>query len=126
MTETNIRPNPLSVFGAAPRTQVAAVLDPAGTAKIVRPGLIPTEHDGVVKAKHLKDGQTVRAYLHGEPRGGERTVRTVNKIDDGAFVEIEWASGHPTATYKAAYRWHDAALAGTIINQPALVTYQEV
>lgn len=119
-------PNPLSVFGQKVQTQVTADLTSAAPIKIVRPGRITDTHDGVIKAKHLKPGQTVRAFLHGEPRGGERTVGKVTRIDDGAFVEIEWASGQPTATYKAAYRWHDESLANTTVTKPALVDYQEI
>jgi hypothetical protein len=95
--------------------QVVAKVDPAEPAKVVRPGLALTygKHHGIVKTKQLQPGQRVRPFLHGEPRGGERIVETVTKLDDGAMVEITWASGHPTATYKAAYRWFDADLVGT-------------
>lgn len=125
MTQTP--PNPATVFANRKiETQVVADLTPSDHVKIVRPGRITGHHDGVVKAKHLKPGQTVRAFLHGEARGGERTVGTVKRIEDGAFVEVEWSSGHPTATYKAAYRWYDEKLAGKTISKPALVDYQEV
>lgn len=123
-------PNPMTVFGArkapAVTTAIAAVVTPNEPGKIVRPGLVTSEHDGVVKAKHVKKGQKVRAFIHGKAVGGERVVGKVTRIDDGASVEIEWASGHPTAQYKAAYRFHDAALQGSAIKRPALIAYQEV
>lgn len=128
MTTTPV-PNPLAVFGnrkTEAQTSLTAVVEPTGPSKIVRPGVVATEHDGVVKAKHLKSGQKVRAYLQGAPRGGERVVGTVTRLGDGAMVRIEWASGQPTSEYKAAYRWHDASLEGQSISKPALVNYQEV
>lgn len=139
-------PNPKAVFGnrkapviPAPPVHtpvVVAQVQPIEPGQIVRPGYVDaietSIHDGVVKAKHLQKGQRVRAYLHGKPQGGERIVQNVTRVPDtdGALVEIEWASGHPTSQHKAAYRWHDASLVGTsvdrIVKQPALIAYQEV
>lgn len=72
-----------------------------------------TVHDGVVRAKHLKPGQVVRAWLHDAPRGSEREVASVEPINDGSMVRITWATQHPVSEVKAAYRYHDAALEGT-------------
>lgn len=69
-------------------------------------------HDGVIRAKHLKPGQVVRAWLHGEPRGGERQVESVESIEGGAMVRITWATEHPVSEVKAAYRYHDKTLEG--------------
>lgn len=104
---------------SAPTTAVVADVQPEQRAKIVRPG--PT-HDGVVKAKQLKEGMKVRAFLHGQPRGGERVVKSVEKIDDGAMVRVTFSSAHPPADYKAAYRFHCEAL----VREPAFVAYEEV
>lgn len=100
---------------------------------IVRPGLVDevvtTIHTGVVKTKHLRRGQRVRPFVHGEPRGGERIVEKVRRLEDGAEVEVTWASGHGVTTHKAAYRWHDASLVGTevqhVVKAPGFVAYEE-
>lgn len=127
---TTTTPNPAQVFGSrkieAPQTAITAVVEPSDHSKLVRPGLVTSQHDGVVKAKQLKPGQKVRAFLQGAPRGAERVVGKVTRLGDGAMVQIEWASGQPTSEYKAAYRWHDASLEGSPISKPALVAYQEV
>lgn len=69
-------------------------------------------HDGVIRAKHLRPGQVVRAWLHGAPRGGEREVATVESFDNGSMVRITWATPHPVSEVKAAYRYYDKALEG--------------
>lgn len=115
-------------------TALVAEVEPEHDAKIVRPGLRTVteyvEHDGVVKAKHLKEGMEVRAFLHGAPRGGKRVVKSIERIDDGAQVRVEFSSPHPTTDYKAAYRFHVEALVGTPVPKvkqvPALVPYEEV
>lgn len=145
MTTNTTIPNPLAVFGnrkapAIPaRPQVAAPVDLADPGVIVRPGLVPqvladVTHDGVVKAKHLQRGQRVRPFVRdrktGEqaPRGSERIVGSVKRVQGGAFVEITWASAHSTETRPAAYRFHDEALVGgpVVVHAPGFVAYQEV
>lgn len=111
--------------------QPAALVQPTG---LVRPGyrdeVTTATHDGVVKAKNLQHGQVVRAWIKGEPRGGERVVDTIERIEDGAMVRVTFSSQHPTTDYKAAYRFHDESLVGTPFTKvrkvPALVAYQEV
>lgn len=111
-----------------------AELAPESEAKTVRPGTRPVVveslHDGVVKAKHLKPGQRVRAWLHDAPRGGERVVATVERINAGARVHVTFSSAHDPVTYKAAYRFYDESLVGTPVQRtnmvPALVAYEEV
>lgn len=117
----------------APTAIVANLVEEA-PAKIVRPGMrdavVESLHDGIVKAKHLREGQAVRAWLHGGPKGGERVVKSVTRSEDGATVTVEFSSPHPTTEYKAAYRWFDASLEGTPVRHvtkvPALVAYEEV
>ena len=99
----------------------------------VRPGLketvVVTKHDGIIKAKNAEKGQVVRAYLHGQPRGGERVIESVERIEDGAMVRIAFSSPHPTTDYKAAYRFYVAALDGVEVTAvdlvPTLVPYEE-
>lgn len=114
---------------------VAAETEGGAPARTVRPGLIQKRvevtHDGIVKAKHLQPGQVVRAYIKGEPRGGVRVVESVERLDDGAFVEVTFSSDDPTTVYKAAYRFFVADLVGTtlrhkVVSTPALVAYEEV
>lgn len=101
---------------------------------LVRPGLVDevtvSKHDGIIKAKNLKPGQVVRAYLHGAPRGGERVVDTVERSEDGGTVHVTFSSQHPANDYKAAYRFYVEALVGTDVTTThkvhALVPYQEV
>ena len=117
-----------------PQAEIVADLAPQETAKIVRPGYkkVVTEsvHDGIVKAKHLTPGQEVRAYLHGRAVGGVRTVANVERLDDGATIRVTFSSDHPVTAYKAAYRFFDASLEGSIVKHtksvPALVAYEEV
>lgn len=78
----------------------------------------PTEgaHDGIVKTKHLKGGQVVRAWFNGEPHGGERVVAdVVPATEDRSMWTVSFSSPHRDQTYKAAYRWFDAALVGTVV-----------
>lgn len=128
-------PSIMAKFKAPVTTQVVvADVQPIDPGKIVRPGLVDQEyaleHDGVVKTKHLKKGQVVRAFAHGAPRGGERVVESIERLGDGATVLVTFSSPHPPAEYKAAYRWFDATLKGTTIRRtkkvPALVAYEEV
>lgn len=133
MTST---PTPATLFGnrkaatvppAPVRTpQQIAVINPTDPGKRVTLGLVDevvtTLHDGVVKTKHLERGQRVRAFVKGEPRGGERIVDTVTKIEDGEYWHVTFASPHPAMDYKAAYRWYDASLKGTEV--PHLVKRQ--
>ena len=124
-------PSLMPKFKAPAIIATTQVTEPA---KIVRPGMreqvTAVQHDGVVKAKNLKKGQVVRAWLHGGPKGGERVVESVERIEDGAMVRVTFSSPHPTTDYKAAYRFYDASLVGTtvehITKQPALVPYEEV
>ena len=117
-----------------PKRKIVADLDPAAKAKVVRPGTrkvrTMSTHDGVVKAKHLKPGMEVRAWLHGEPKGGVRVVESVERSEDGAMVRVAFATPHPTTDYKAAYRFFVEALFGMPIESyetvPALVAYEEV
>lgn len=101
----------------------------------LRPGLVEqtTEvlHDGIVKAKHIQPGQTVRAWLHNKPCGSERVVASVERIEDGEFVLVTFSTAHPDSTVKAAYRYFVADLVGTVVDTkttlvPALVSYEEV
>lgn len=114
------RPSPLMMpqhRAVAPPANVVTEIHADEHAKNVRPGIVSEliVHDGVVKAKHLTPGMKVRAFLHGEPRGSERTVGTVERVNDGAFVKITWDSGQPDAEYKAAYRFFSQDLYGTTI-----------
>jgi hypothetical protein len=102
-----------------PVTAVVAEVDTKQKARIVRPG---TVDDGVRKAKQLKPGWKVRAWLHNKPCGGERVVKSVEKVGDGATVLITWSSNHEPAEYKAAYRFHVAEL----VREPGFVPYEEV
>lgn len=116
MTATTTIPNPATVFGARKAApQLAAPVDTTAPAAPHD----PTKHDGVVKSKHLKKGQVVRAWNseHG-PRGGERTVESIERLGDGAMVRVHWSSAHAPSEHKAAYRWFDAALAGTSLPKP--------
>lgn len=125
-------PNPTMLAKVAEKRHVAAI-DPNAKAKVVRPGLVEVEvpyiHDGVVKTKQLVPGITVRPHLHGQPRGGERVIKSVTKIDDGAMWHVEFESAHVAQDYKAAYRWYVEALDGATmtrkVRQPALVPYVE-
>ena len=66
------------------------------------------EPANVIKAKTVKAGQIVRAWLKGEARGGEYTVKTVTRSEDGASVHIEFEQPcqRPDGDYKAAYRFY--------------------
>lgn len=107
---------------------------PAQLTGLVRPGLVDevvvTKHDGIIKAKNAKPGMVVRAYLKGEPRGGERVINTVERSEDGATVLVTFSSPHPDTEYKAAYRFYVAALVDTDVTVThkvhALVPYQEI
>lgn len=61
--------------------------------------------DSVVKAKRIKPGMVVRAWLHDAPRGGERTVATVEVDRETGMVAMTFSSQHPDTTYKAAYHF---------------------
>lgn len=65
------------------------------------------EPANVIKAKAALKGQVVRAWLHGEARGGEYTIESVTRSEDGASVHIEFVqpSQRPGGDYKAAYRF---------------------
>lgn len=94
-------PTPSMFAGKAPvaltfRPVVVTDLEVAAPAKAAA--------NEVVKAKHLKAGQVVRAFLQGEARGGSHTVSDVVRIDDGATVEVSFTT-RPAGTYKAAYRF---------------------
>lgn len=139
-------PNPLVMQKFAPKPAeavptfvppvvvITADLNPADPGKIVRPGLTDkvtySNHDGVVKAKNLVPGMVVRSWLHGAPCGSEKIIKTVERIDDGAMVRIDFASKHPSIEVKAAYRFHCEALVGTLVRNvkkvPALVAYEEI
>jgi len=120
-------PTPAALVGLkrhasiASTTQIAAQVTETAPGKIVRPvqtaEAVNEIHDGVIKARQLKPGQTVRPYLHGSPRGSERVVETVTRVEDGAMVEITYSSPHPAAKVKAAYRFYDASLVGTVKTQ---------
>jgi len=124
-----------AVTPAAPQrpARISATIDLAEPGTIVRPGLVPeiveNIHDGVVKTKHLERGQRVRPYVHGQPRGGERIVANVERLQGGAVVRVTWASLHAPSEHPAAYRWFDESLVGVIVEQivrkPGFVNYQE-
>lgn len=121
----------------APVFRAAVVADVQPTTPVASGRAMPghidkvetSEHDGVLKAKQLRKGQRVRAFVHGKPQGGVRIVATVSKVDDNGMVDVTWASGHPDSSHKAAYRFFDESLVGTpvqrIVKVPALVPYQE-
>lgn len=125
-------PNP-AVLARQAQARQAAALNPDEKAKVVRPGLISNEvhviHDGVFKTKHLTPGMAVRPYLHGQPRGGERVIKAVTRISDGAMWHVEFESLHVDQDYKAAYRWYCEAMDGATVTrtvkQPGFVPYQE-
>jgi hypothetical protein len=128
-------PSVMAKFKAPVATEVVvADVQPVDPGTTVRPGLRDEvqalAHDGVVKTKHLQPGQVVRAFAHGEPRGGERVIESIERLDDGAMVLVTFSSPHPPTEYKAAYRWYDASLEGATIRRtrqvPALVAYEEV
>ncbi len=121
----NTRPNPLMM----PKRQMAAEVFEYEPGKTYRPGHVTiTEsriHDGVIKAKNAQPGMTVRAYLHGEPKGGERVIKSVTRSEDGSEVLVEFSTPHPPTTYKAAYRFYVTELDGAVVSfersVPALV-----
>lgn len=136
---TTTVPTPAAIFAnrkapvipAAP--QIAAPIALAEPGNIVRPGMVEVldesvPHDGVVKAKHLKRGQRVRPFVHGEARGSERIVGRVERIQGGAMVKITWASPHAPEERAASYRFFNEALVGTpsLVRKPGFVAYQEV
>lgn len=132
----NTRPNPLMMPSHAPATvtpvaQLAAEVFEFEHGRTVRPGFVlqqvEGQHNGVVKAKQVEAGQTVRAFLHGEPRGGERVVESVTRSADGATVTITFSTQHPTAEYKPAYRFFVAALVGsTVTTSKRVATFVDV
>lgn len=95
-------PNPSILAGRATHastvTAVIAATDPTAPA---------AEPDNVVKAKAVKPGMVVRAWLHGGPRGGEYTVLNVRPVKNGSQVHIEFVKPcqRPDGEYKAAYRF---------------------
>lgn len=111
--------------------QVVAALDPSQRA---RPGLVSTVvqtiHTGEVRTKHLVAGQSVRPLVRGQAMGAERVVESITKIENGAFWRITWSTPHVPQVCKAAYRWHDESLVGsvvqTVVQKPGFVAYQEV
>lgn len=121
------------VVDVEPTERIVSEFDAEAGAK-VRPGfkiqIVETPHDGVIKAKNAQPGQTVRAFLNGEPRGGERVVDSVTPNEDGSLINITFLSAHPTTEYKAAYRFYVEDLVGTPVRTrrqvPALVPYEEV
>lgn len=125
-------PTPATLFANKTRPVTAQLVTDV-PAKTVRPGLrdevVNDVHTGVVKTKHLKPGQEVRPYLHGRPRGGVRVVESATRVGDGATWRVEFASAHPAAEFKAAYRWFDPNLAGTLVQTvvqvPAFVPVHE-
>lgn len=131
-------PNPSVMARLKAKPVVKAIVvdvTPSQPAKgLVRPGFETVvhidAHDGVIKAKHVKKGMKVRAYVHGKPSGGERVVDTVERSKDGSMVTISFSSPHPTTEYKAAYRFFVQTLVGTPVERvtqvPALVAYEEV
>lgn len=127
-------PNPAILARQAEQRRLAAEVAPSDKAKLMRPGTaeveVPYVHDGVVKTKHLEPGMVVRPFVHGQPRGSERTVKGRTKVDNGAFHDVEFESAHPGQQYKAAYRWYCEALDGMptsrTVRKPALVPYEEV
>lgn len=127
-------PNPLVLAQQAEARRQAAQVDAEAKAKVVRPGLVETKvaviHDGIVKTKHLEAGMVVRPYVHGAPRGGERTIKSAKRLGDGAQWHVEFESAHVDADYKAAYRWYCEALDGATVQRtvkaPGFVEYMEV
>lgn len=127
-------PNPLTIARQAEARRQAAALEEQAKAKVVRPGLIEvTEtyiHDGVVKSKNLRKGMVVQPYVHGKPRGSQRTVETVERKGNGAEYHVTFSSAHPEGDFKAAYRWYcpalDGATAHRTVRKPGFVDYQEV
>lgn len=126
-------PNPTVLARIAERKLAAAAV-PTEKAKHVRPGLVEqtvTEiHQGVVKSKHLEPGMEVQPMVHGTPRGSKRVVKKISRVGNGAMWLVEWATPHPDAEFKAAYRWYCEALDGATVTRtvkvPGLVPYQEV
>jgi len=124
-------PNPTLLANLAKQRQVAQV-DSDGKAKVVRPGLVPTEvqsiHDGVIKTKHLEKGMTVRPFVKGQARGGKRVITSVVKVEGGAFWDVTDETGF-TQQFAAAYRWYCEALDGATVTRtvktPAFVPYHE-
>lgn len=128
-------PNPTMIANIAMRRQAALIeADAKAKVEVVRPGMRDVEvhsiHDGVVKSKHLKKGMSVRPYVHGEPRGAERVIKSVSRVGDGAKVLIECEAGFDPQERPAAYRWYCEALDGAtvtrVVKTPALVPYMEV
>jgi hypothetical protein len=126
-------PNPTMLARIAQQKQAAAI-QPDAKAKVVRPGTVAEQvtyiHDGVVKSKNLEPGMNVRPYVHGQPRGAERIVKSVERVGNGAMVKIEFVAGFDPQERAAAYRWYcealDGATATRTVRKPALVPYLEV
>lgn len=148
MSTTTI-PTPSAVFGnrTAPtvptftppaRPQVAAPVDLSEVTK-VQPGLVEEVieglHDGVVKAKHLEPGMEVQPWVKDRrteqwaPRGSRRIVKSTRRVQNGAFVEITWATPHSPERRPASYTFHCAELVDTVkydvVRKPGFVAYQE-
>lgn len=127
-------PSPAMLAARRKPVDLIAELHADEPARIVMPGVteevVQTIHDGVVKTKNLKPGQEVRPYLHGQPRGSLRTVATNERLGSGAEHRLTFSSAHPEGEFKAAYRWYDESLVGSVvthtIKKPAFVAYQEV
>lgn len=129
-------PNPAMLARVVQRKAEAqaALIEPDGKAKVVRPGLVAEQvqviHDGVVKTKHLEPGMSVRPWIHGAPRGAERVISKVTRVEDGATWLVECESGFDPQEKAAAYRWYCEALDGATVTKTirkhALVPYQEV
>lgn len=124
-------PNPTILDNLAKRRQVAAV-DPDSKAKVVRPGRVNTQvssiHDGIIKTKHLEQGLSVRPYVKGAARGGVRVIKSIARVEDGAFWDVTDEKDF-TQRFPAAYRWYCEALDGATVTKtvktPAFVPYHE-
>lgn len=115
-----------------PKPSALVRLDPIEPGTLVRPGTVEqvTVTSGVIKAKHVKPGMELRAFLKGEPRGAKRTVASKRRVPgtDGAKVEITWTEDSPlphVSEYAAAYRFHGEAIE-VVKHVPTLVPYSEV
>lgn len=95
-------PNPTILFGRATHAQQATTI-----LAVTEPQAPAAEPAGVIKAKHVKKGQVLRAWLKGQARGGEYTVQAATRSEDGSTVHIAWEQPcqRPDEDYKAAYRF---------------------
>lgn len=88
---------------AVPNPSIMTKFAPAILAKTEpsEPAVEPT----IIKALALRRGMVVRAWLHGEARGSEYTIKSAKRDGGVVHVEFEQPCQRPDSDYKAAYRF---------------------